>query len=346
MSRRCRDLIEAAFEQTADTSAHGLIDSRLHDFGFRGCASVEQAMIGGSAHLLNFTGSDTMVGAYHAQFVLNSGRPIASAIPATEHSVMTAFRHEKDAFLHAIELFGSGLFACVIDSYDCRETLEKLLPTLVSYKLAKGGFMVLRPDSGDPATMVVLAMRAAERAFGCTTNSKGFKVLTGAGVIHGDGISYAQIQHILAEAAAAGFSAQNVAFGMGGNLLQRVHRDTMSFATKLCHIVESDGVSRSVSKQPSTDPGKVSLPGEFSVQLNGAGLPVVYPKAARPDGTEMLKVWYDCGPVKDLQLRATFDELRMRIRGAWKEMPKLWQPLSGAMCEAVEKARCGSALVG
>jgi hypothetical protein len=34
----------------------------------------------------------------------------------------------------------------------------------------------------------------------------------------------------------AGFSLQSVAFGMGGGLLQKVNRDTMSFATKLSHI--------------------------------------------------------------------------------------------------------------
>lgn len=34
---------------------------------------------------------------------------------------------------------------------------------------------------------------------------------------------------------------QSVGFGMGGGLLQRVNRDTLSLATKLCHIVYADG---------------------------------------------------------------------------------------------------------
>lgn len=37
------------------------------DFGFRGCTSVEQSIIGGCAHLLSFVGSDTMSAAYYAQ---------------------------------------------------------------------------------------------------------------------------------------------------------------------------------------------------------------------------------------------------------------------------------------
>ncbi len=46
------------------------------------------------------------------------------------------------------------------------------------------------------------------------------QVLNGCGVIQGDGINYKTVDAILARTMAAGFSAQNVAFGMGGGLLQ------------------------------------------------------------------------------------------------------------------------------
>ncbi len=48
-------------------------------------------MLGGAAHLLNFDGTDTLSAAYYVQFALNGGRPVAQSIPATEHSVMTAW---------------------------------------------------------------------------------------------------------------------------------------------------------------------------------------------------------------------------------------------------------------
>jgi hypothetical protein len=84
LSRRARDVIEEAFEHAADGGAqHPLVASRLHDFGMRGCCTGEQAIIGGCAHLLNFEGSDTMPAAFHAQFHLNGGRPVAASIPAT-----------------------------------------------------------------------------------------------------------------------------------------------------------------------------------------------------------------------------------------------------------------------
>ncbi|KAJ1466903.1 hypothetical protein T484DRAFT_1860348 [Baffinella frigidus] len=41
----------------------------------------------------------------HAQFHLNGGRPVGSSIPATEHSVMTAWPSEKEAILNAIDQY-------------------------------------------------------------------------------------------------------------------------------------------------------------------------------------------------------------------------------------------------
>jgi nicotinamide phosphoribosyltransferase len=68
LSRRARDVIEAAFEQSAEGGASSpLLQSRLHDFGFRGCCTVEQSVLGGVAHLLNFDGTDTLSAAYYAQ---------------------------------------------------------------------------------------------------------------------------------------------------------------------------------------------------------------------------------------------------------------------------------------
>lgn len=87
LSRRARSVIEDAFERAADGGAqHPLVASRLHDFGMRGCCTGEQAIIGGCAHLLSFDGSDTMPAAFHAQFHLNGGKPVASSIPATVRS--------------------------------------------------------------------------------------------------------------------------------------------------------------------------------------------------------------------------------------------------------------------
>ena len=51
---------------------------------------------------------------------------MAQSIPATEHSVMTAWPTEQAAIENMIEHFGSGLFACVMDSYDYAKALSEV----------------------------------------------------------------------------------------------------------------------------------------------------------------------------------------------------------------------------
>ena len=158
LSRRCRVIIEKAYRETVDEDAFWSLESRLHDFGFRACTSVEQSIIGGTAHLLNFEGSDTVSAAWYAQFKLNNGKAVASSIPATEHSIMTAHSNEKEAMEKLLNEFGSGVCACVMDSYDYTNALEVVLASVAKLKLQKGGFLVLRPDSGDPVSVVLQAL--------------------------------------------------------------------------------------------------------------------------------------------------------------------------------------------
>ena len=58
----------------------------------------------------------------------------------------------------------------------------------------------------------------------------------------------------------SGYSADNIAFGMGGGLLQHVNRDTMKFAMK-CSAIVKDGHVVEVYKDPITDQGKKSKKG-------------------------------------------------------------------------------------
>jgi nicotinamide phosphoribosyltransferase len=139
--------------------------SRLHDFGFRGCTCVEQAVVGGTSHLLSFRGSDTVPACFYVQSVLNDGIPVGNSIPASEHSVMMAHTDERAAILHLMGQYlgdgdgSGGIFACVMDSFDYEAALSQVLPSVASTKVAKGGFLVLRPDSGDPTLVVMQALQ-------------------------------------------------------------------------------------------------------------------------------------------------------------------------------------------
>lgn len=331
LSRRAKQTIADGFEVSVDGGASSpFLNSRLHDFGFRGCTCVEQSVLGGTAHLLNFEGSDTMSAAYYAQFALNDGRPVASSIPATEHSVMTAWPTEKEAILNMIDHFGDGIFATVMDSYDYQRALDEVVPSVAAEKVAKGGFWVLRPDSGDPVDAVLAGLLAADKTFGSDINTKGYKVTKGVGVIQGDGIDHTVMEAILKTVLKAGFSAQTVAFGMGGGLLQKVNRDTLSFATKLCHIVSDDGHARDVFKKPKTDYGKMSFPGILAVKRID-GVPTVFPADEVSVEENLLKVIYDKGPIKGLRWES-FDELRERVEREWAALP----PASDVVSESLK----------
>ena len=62
----------------------------------------------------------------------------------------------------------------------CVQALSEVLPTIERRKAEKGGFMVLRPDSGDPVEAVLMALEAGEKVFGVDTNALGYKVPRGA----------------------------------------------------------------------------------------------------------------------------------------------------------------------
>jgi nicotinic acid phosphoribosyltransferase len=337
LSRHTRHLIENAFEESVDEDFNFLIPSRLHDFGFRGCTSVEQSVIGGLAHLLSFEGSDTMSACYYGQFKLNNGKPIASSIPATEHSVMTSWETELEAVMNMAEKYGDGLFATVADSYDYDTFLHTVLPKVAPIVKAKGGTHVIRPDSGDPVSCVRRGLEACAHYYGYTVNSKGYKVLNNSAVIQGDGIDYHIVKAILRDTLNNGFSAQNVAFGMGSGLLHKLNRDTMSFATKVCHIRYADGTPRDVMKTPKTDFEKFSLPGRLQVfKVDGAV--TTYPSLAHWEDnvieTNLLKPVYDCGPIK-VEWR-TFDEIRERLNRGWKASPEKHDAISKQLMKKIE----------
>jgi len=287
--------------------------------------------------LLNFDGSDTMSACYYVQFALNNGKPVGTSIPATEHSVMTSWKTEREAILNTIDHFGAGLYATVMDSYDYQRALDKIVPTVKAEKEAKGGYCIFRPDSGEPVEAIMLALRAGEKAFGTTTNKKGFKIINGAGCIQGDGINMPVVKNILDAALAEGYSAQNVAFGMGGGLLQKVNRDSMSFATKLSWIEYSNGETRDIMKLPKTDASKVSLPGILRVKRDPkTGLEYVVsrdPKDESYDENDLLRPVYDHKPLENIW--DSFDIIRKRVSDQWKSSPKVHDPISNELKEKI-----------
>jgi nicotinamide phosphoribosyltransferase len=282
-SRAIKEIILAYLEKTGDPS---LISFKLHDFGCRGVSSLESAAIGGAAHLVNFMGTDTIPAIKLVQDVYNGGMP-GFSIPASEHSTMTSWgrEHEADAMKNMLDSYPEGLVACVSDSFDIENACRYIWGALLRDQIRnRKGTLVVRPDSGDPVTIVLQCLEILGERFGIETNEKGYKVLPPCiRLIQGDGVNYHSINAILRTMEERGWSADNVAFGMGGALLQQLNRDTQKFAFK-CSNITINGQDQDVWKEPKTDAGKNSKRGRLALhnidgnwsttkKVNGVGDP-------------------------------------------------------------------------
>ncbi len=255
----------------------------LHDFGYRGVSSEESAAIGGAAHLVHFRTSDTLIAnvllrAHYRGDATEDWMPSTSVV-ATEHSTMTAWgrAHEIDAYRNVLEQYPDGIVSIVVDSFDVfRAAGEMFGRTLRDVVLARDGLLVLRPDSGDPVEVLLRLLPLLAERFGSTQNQSGYKLLhPKVRLLWGDGVGLESIERILDALLAEHWSAANLIFGMGGALLQRVHRDTQRFAFK-CSAAIVDGELRDVFKDPVTDAGKESKRGKLALIRTERGLETVH----------------------------------------------------------------------
>jgi nicotinamide phosphoribosyltransferase len=269
-SREIKKLILDALEKTGDPTT---IDFKLHDFGARGVSSLESAGIGGAAHLVNFMGTDTVEALLFARRYYNADMA-GFSIPAMEHSTVTSWGRENEvaSYRNMIKQNAKpgGLIACVSDSYDIFKACELWGTELKQDVIDSGATVVIRPDSGDPATVVNDCLRILDKNFGHTVNAKGFKVLNNVRVLQGDGITHQTIRSIIFTITMSGYSVDNVAFGQGGALLQIVNRDDQKFAMK-CSAALVNGEWVDVFKDPITDAGKQSKKGRVTLYNNGQG---------------------------------------------------------------------------
>lgn len=303
-SKAVRSLILSYLEKTGDPS---LIDFKLHDFGFRGVSSVESAGIGGAAHLVNFMGTDTVTALTFIQEYYQPDSMFGFSIPAAEHSTITSWKQEGelDAYRNMLDQYPEGLVAVVSDSYDVYYACEKLWGEALKEKiLARNGTLVVRPDSGIPKDVVLKVIEILGEKIGYTINEKGYKVLVPQiRVIQGDGVNYESIGEILENLALNGWSADNITFGMGGALLQKVHRDTQKFAFK-CSCATVDGQDRLVFKDPITDHGKKSKKGRLKLIFKDNEYHTVN---LDEEGEDLLVTVFENGEIlKDY----TFDEVK------------------------------------
>ncbi|MEO0423970.1 MAG: nicotinate phosphoribosyltransferase [Pseudomonadota bacterium] len=309
----CRTTIAEALAETGD-SLEGL-EFKLHDFGARGVSSRESAELGGAAHLLSFMGTDTISAVTALRRYYGATMP-GFSIPAAEHSTITCWGRERevDAYRNMLDRFaGQGnVVAVVSDSYDLFHAIEHLWGDALRERVINnGGTLVIRPDSGDPADIVCETIRRLMDRFGYRENSKGFYVLPDyVRVIQGDGISPRQIHQILAVMKIHRLSAENIAFGMGGELLQNVNRDTLRFAMK-ASAIRIDGEWSDVYKDPATDEAKRSKRGRLALVSDEAGIRTIRERELGQLPNMLRPVFRD----GELLVDEAFADIRARLHG-------------------------------
>lgn len=268
----------------------GKLPWMLNDFGARAATSNESSALGGMSHLVNFAGTDTIMGIVAADLYYGY-QPEFQGVPASEHSTITSWgkENETDAYRNMVKQFaGNGKIVSVVsDSYDLYNAIENIWGgELKDEVINNGGTVVIRPDSGNPVDVVCKSLDILEKQFGVTENTKGYKVLPPyIRLIQGDGVNPESIDAILTAMEKKGFSADNIVFGMGGELLQKLDRDTQKYAMKAAAVrlakleeefeeyLESVLAEKNISafdgptqwndvfKDPITDPGKKSKRG-------------------------------------------------------------------------------------
>ena len=325
-SRLYKTLVERFADQTCDNRDH--VPFQVHDFGYRGVSSEDTAAIGGSAHLLNFHGSDTIIANWFLDRYYGAAASVKGlSVPASEHSVMCSYGRDGEyrAFDNMLDLYPRGIVSIVSDTYDYFRIMTDYAPSRKDRIMAREGRVVFRPDSGNPEEIIcgtgaddspqgMGSLELLWRNFGGTVNAKGYRVLDPhVGLIYGDGMFYERFEAILSHMQAQGFASSNLVIGVGGLLLQNHNRDELGFAIKATRIVRRQGSKVEIYKDPATDPSKRSKRGLMMLTRNAAGGYVTTDQVTDEQEStgELQTVFRDGALVREW----TLDEVRARIAG-------------------------------
>lgn len=305
-----RRILDAAAINTG--GAMKAVDFQAHDFSYRGQTSTASAAKSGAAHLTSFLGTDSLPALeWIRRYYPGDNGLVGAGVPATEHSVMCAGLQdgELDTFNRLLDLYPSGILSVVSDTWDLWNVLDKILPQLSERILARDGKLVIRPDSGDPETILCGDIYAPtgsprwhgvvgllDKHFGSTPNVAGFLELNEkVGAIYGDSITPERAYAITLRLESMGFASTNVVFGVGSYSYQGTTRDTFGSAVKATYV-EIDGEGHNLQKDPVTDSGlKKSATGRLAVVAdNNGGVELVQDAGPEAEAISLLQpVWQD-----------------------------------------------------
>ncbi len=193
--------IKLALKQTSDNP--GIVRHILHDYGARGVSSQESAALGGLAHLVNFSQSDTVPGILAAKKYYNAVDPSNSG-PNSEHAGFCAWGRDDEvgAMRNMLEIYAdNGVALLLTDTYDHEHAVKNIIGGELKEMVENfPGLVGIRPDSGDVVQVTSDTTEWLMENFGYTTNSKGYKVLPDyLRVVQGDGVRRESLPKVFIE---------------------------------------------------------------------------------------------------------------------------------------------------
>lgn len=323
----------AAMKTVGDTE---FVQFQGHDFSMRGMPSLESATLSGMAHLLSFSGSDSICGIQGLEKWYGADvtkELVGTSIPATEHSVQCSYNDDL-AYIENIitKVHPEGFCSVVSDGFDFWKVMTVIAPQLKDKIMARNGRIVFRPDSGDPELIIAGdpdsstewerkgAVEILWETFRGKVNEKGYKVLDEhVGLIYGDAITIERAKIITDRLEAKGFASSNIVFGVGSFSYQYLTRDSQGFALKSTAVV-IDGAFTPIFKDPKTGDGiKKSQKGRVAVFQDGDSYRWI-------DGlnfddkvpNDQLKEVFRNG---ELLIEQSLAEIRARLASAREKMP-------------------------
>jgi len=244
-----------------------------HDFSMRGMSCLEASKSSGAGHLLSFTGTDTIPAIMYLEEFYGADIEkslVGTSIPATEHSVMEAYgQNEFESYKRLItEVYPKGFVSIVSDTWNLWKVLNEVIRPLKDVIMAREGRVVIRPDSGDPVTIICGdpnsddenerkgVLQILWEIFGGTITEKGYRQLDShIGCIYGDAITLLRCEEICQRLLENKFASTNMVYGIGSFTYQYNTRDTFGFALKTTFGVFG-GEEKKLFKDPVTDTGK------------------------------------------------------------------------------------------
>lgn len=251
-----------------------------HDFSFRGMSGTEDACSSGAAHLIRFTGTDTVPAIPWIKEYYPTNSFIGGSIPASEHSVLMAGgdTNEVDTIVRLLtKVHPKGPVSIVSDTWDFWNVIGNVLPSIKNIIMNRDGKSVWRPDTGIPHKIVngdpnaeteiekKGMIRSLYETFGGAINKKGFiDLCPQVGYIYGDGINVEEQERILSGLKNNGFSTTCGCLGLGSYTYQYTTRDVYGTVCKSTYC-EINNVGKNLFKSPKTGSWKKSHKGLLRV---------------------------------------------------------------------------------